>query len=321
MVLDASEDEGAGAGVESPAVTAAASLDGAVVDETLLDAGDTASADARGADGAAGEGEPQGGGEATTSPTASAKVKAKGKAKGKSKPKAKGKPKAKAAATPAVVDGGDGDEGSELGSIAESVGKAKAKSKAKGKAAGKGRAKAKATANATAAAATHEGAADVSATDVGEGDRAARGVSKAKPKSKAKGKAKAKAAATPNVEEEEAEDEASAEHTADVDNAGEDGEGGDVAMASALSVFANTGASSEVAERFDSVVCGDCKRHSHFSKCRVISKQKSMWRCASCGVKAVQLRRVFGSWPTEQFSMLSEECHTDFVAQYPRRLM
>ena len=52
------------------------------------------------------------------------------------------------------------------------------------------------------------------------------------------------------------------------------------------------------------VLCESCGLHVPYTRCRVISKTKGTLRCSNCGVRYTQLQRVFGSWPSEAFSML-----------------
>jgi hypothetical protein len=40
---------------------------------------------------------------------------------------------------------------------------------------------------------------------------------------------------------------------------------------------------------------------------RLISKSKNRFRCNECGKTAVQLRRKFGSWPSEGFEELTQD--------------
>ena len=60
------------------------------------------------------------------------------------------------------------------------------------------------------------------------------------------------------------------------------------------------------------VQCNSCKRYTHFRSCRVLSKDKGTWRCSACGVKTQQLRRVFGSWPTDAFTCLAPAAQEAF---------
>ncbi len=68
-----------------------------------------------------------------------------------------------------------------------------------------------------------------------------------------------------------------------------------------------------VVSMFDgNVMCDSCERYSDFKKCRIISKRAGTWRCGLCGVKSAQLRRLYGSWPTGEFTLLPKEriaCH------------
>ena len=66
------------------------------------------------------------------------------------------------------------------------------------------------------------------------------------------------------------------------------------------------------------VQCHQCRRWVGFQKVRLISKKAGLFRCSSCGATATQLRRKFGSWPTEQFAMLSEACSFRLRALLPQ---
>jgi hypothetical protein len=216
---------------------------------------------------------------------AACKSKAKAKAVGKSKPmaKPKGKAKGKAKAKAKAIANTAADN---VGTAA--AGKAKAKPK--------GKAKAKAIA---------ENAAD----DVGTA-----AASKAKAKAKAKGtpkaraKAKAAVAAAPanDVGEPNDAEEANevAENVINEEQAADEQEktSDDAVPAS---IFRGPPAMEDT--ELDHVMCADCRRPCHFTKCRLLSKAKGLFRCSNCGTKSVQLRRAFGTWPTEQFGLLSEE--------------
>ena len=53
---------------------------------------------------------------------------------------------------------------------------------------------------------------------------------------------------------------------------------------------------------FDEVLCGQCGRFNTFSHCRLIAKQKMMWRCRGCDTKCTTLRRALGSWPPPEMA-------------------
>ena len=57
----------------------------------------------------------------------------------------------------------------------------------------------------------------------------------------------------------------------------------------------------------DKVFCSNCHQFSTFQKCRVLSKVAGTWRCNACSTKCNQLRRIHGSWPTDQFLSLSKD--------------
>ncbi len=109
-----------------------------------------------------------------------------------------------------------------------------------------------------------------------------------KPKAKSTPKAKAKAAAAPEA--------AAALEAAEAPQA-----------PAALAVAPETEAASEQLGMWsDNVYCATCKMFVSYKKCRVLSKTTGTWRCSSCSTKMVQLRRLHGSWPTAEFSMLTE---------------
>jgi hypothetical protein len=63
------------------------------------------------------------------------------------------------------------------------------------------------------------------------------------------------------------------------------------------------------------VICDNCGEHVSMAKCRVTGKQGDhKWRCSACSVTHVQMRRVFGSWPTDEFSGFSEDTLVSCVA-------
>jgi hypothetical protein len=255
-------------------------------------------------------------------PPAKANGKGKGKAKAKPVPKAKGVPKA-ADPLESLFSNGGGDCG---GAAAKANGKGEHKREGKGKATGKvyvGEAEAGSLVAAVEAEAVGGGIV-VPEADVGEaeddgGDDAllppVATTAKAKPKAKAKSdggataKCKAKGKATGKAKG-KAMPKARAGAEADAELDGEGGGGAAVVVVVEPPPASNTpGSASAVSGPFDStsVMCDSCNRFFPFAKCRVISKGRNTWRCSGCGVKAAQLRRVFGSWPSEQFSLLSQE--------------
>ena len=215
---------------------------------------------------------------AASAPAAAAVAEAAAFVNGEAKAKAKAKPKAKA--------------------------KADAKAKAKGAVKGKGKAK----------GIDHEAGGDGTGVDgagAGQGNAVALGQGKGQGKGKGKGKGSENGPplALPSVGN---------------GSAGAGGEGGNgdadagdgeppLALQSEGDDDGDDPARNHVVSMFDGhVMCDSCDRYSHFTKCRVISKRVGTWRCGSCGVKSAQLRRLFGSWPTGQFSLLSKEriaCH------------
>eukprot|EP00969_Alexandrium_andersonii_P179052 7916016-Alexandrium_andersonii.AAC.1 len=48
-------------------------------------------------------------------------------------------------------------------------------------------------------------------------------------------------------------------------------------------------------------VCSKCKVELDPLKSQVSGKSFGNWRCNVCNTRMVQLHRMFGSWPTEQF--------------------
>ena len=230
-------------------------------------------------------------------PKAKAAPKAKSKAAPKAKAKAAPKAKAKAAPKAKAKAAGVADD------VQQELVVAKAKSKAKAKAApeelGVTKAKSKAHANAVPeelvvakAKSTARAAGEANAMRCPPLD--GRGVpGAAKAAGNPRGKAKAKAASTPEAEGEQLAAENEDQQTR--------------AIAIGPPPLQPTGVTPCSLVFDERVLCGDCGRYSHFTKCRVISKQSGLWRCASCGVKAVQLRRIFGEWPTRDFTTLTQD--------------
>ncbi len=105
----------------------------------------------------------------------------------------------------------------------------------------------------------------------------------------------------------------------DAQASGEGGSAGEVTAAMALVALAGSGgiggndaaapgSSLNTSPMYDNEVqCDSCCRFTDFKKCRVISKTKGSWRCNQCGVKCTQLRRMFTTWPTDEFSLLTKE--------------
>jgi hypothetical protein len=94
----------------------------------------------------------------------------------------------------------------------------------------------------------------------------------------------------------------------------EGGEGHQLAIPDEAGSAGSAG-SAGISSLIDSkVLCDSCGRFETYSACRLLSKMKSTWRCNGCGVKATQLRRVFGSWPTENFCRLSKDSSSDGLA-------
>jgi hypothetical protein len=248
------------------------------------------------------------------------------KAKGRSKAAAESKAKAAAAPSKAKAAAKAGKAPAEVKAKAKSVeskaaaaakGKAKAtavESEVSGKAPAEGKAKAKAIESKAKVAAA--GKAKPTATVEPAGDERGAAMAKAVatpkvsalacPKPAAKGKAKSAAASSSSVPAVEEADDVVAQVLA-------------VAAASEVEESAETAAEGDpdvVAKgMFGSqlVMCDCCGRHEHFNSCRLISKMKQTWRCASCGVKTTQLRRAFGSWPTDNFCRLSKDRGADEV--------
>jgi hypothetical protein len=246
-------------------------------------------------EGEANEGE----GEEEIPPVAAAKAKAVAKPKPKprahaapkAKTKAAAKPKARAKPKAAPAD----DDTTAVAPKAKTKAAAKPKARAKPK-----------------AAPADDDTTAVAPKAKGKAKGKAKAVAKPKPRAKATvaevpaASAQAKAAAKPKAR---AKAVPAPEHHDD------DGEAGDEDEAQAemdpslmpTAIFPDADDGQDCDLDFNMVMCRDCKRLTDFKKCRMISKGEAMFQCSSCGTKAVQLRRVFGSWPTAQFSMLSEE--------------
>ena len=60
------------------------------------------------------------------------------------------------------------------------------------------------------------------------------------------------------------------------------------------------------------VWCSWCATPCRYQDCRLRSKQKGTWRCEKCNAKCTSLSRFFGTWPTPEFDMLTEEVQADF---------
>ena len=59
-------------------------------------------------------------------------------------------------------------------------------------------------------------------------------------------------------------------------------------------------------------VCTTCKVELDPLQSQVCGKSFGHWRCNVCNTRMVQLHRMFGSWPTEQFRALSLEAQEQF---------
>ena len=67
---------------------------------------------------------------------------------------------------------------------------------------------------------------------------------------------------------------------------------------------------------FGVVSCSFCNHETEFSKCRLVGKQQMIWKCGTCNSKSTQLRRLFGTWPTEEFSMLPQAVVCGFTVGF-----
>lgn len=195
---------------------------------------------------------------------------------------------------------------------------AKAKSKAAPKAvAPKMAAKAKAKAKATAGAGVAADAVvqDASAAKAKAKSNATAAVPGGAAKAKAKAKAKAAAAVGGGESADAAADESAAGAAAEGDESAApagDGESAaaaavvpvDCAEADALAVMHSENLSGLFNGK---VMCMNCKQWSCFKSSRSINMAKSTWRCGSCSTKYTQLRRLYNTWPTQNFRMLSED--------------
>jgi hypothetical protein len=134
--------------------------------------------------------------------------------------------------------------------------------------------------------------------------------------SKAVSKPKAKAAPAPDggdddgdKEDDEASD-AEGEEEDDVEGEEENTdeiEAGVVVVAQGQEPLVPAGTANDWSGLFEGRVrCDSCGRFVLYKRCRLIRKADALWRCGSCGVKHVQLRRAYGTWPTADFQRLSE---------------
>jgi predicted RNA-binding Zn-ribbon protein involved in translation (DUF1610 family) len=62
----------------------------------------------------------------------------------------------------------------------------------------------------------------------------------------------------------------------------------------------------------DKVACDKCGAYVEYVKCKLQSKKAFKWTCPACGTSTTQLRRHFGTWPTDTFSMLSSDAQSAF---------
>jgi predicted RNA-binding Zn-ribbon protein involved in translation (DUF1610 family) len=65
-------------------------------------------------------------------------------------------------------------------------------------------------------------------------------------------------------------------------------------------------------ELADKVACDKCGAYVEYVKCKLQSKKAFKWTCPACGTSTTQLRRHFGTWPTDTFSMLSSDAQSAF---------
>ena len=218
---------------------------------------------------------------------AKAITKAKGKGKAKSKPAAAKAESAarsrRGSADAAANEDMDIDDDNRVGEEIPSP-KAKGKGKAKGKAK-PAAAKAKSMAKAKAAP-----------------EAAPKAIAKSKGKSKGKAKpaaatakSKVKAKAAPQAPP--ADGGASGSNDVLVTASNPGGGGGGAIVPHSLAAAA-----------FGQVTCGSCGRVNHFSSVRLMNKGSGYYKCNGCFVKTSQLRRLLGSWPSEQFTSLPKDC-------------
>ena len=62
----------------------------------------------------------------------------------------------------------------------------------------------------------------------------------------------------------------------------------------------------------DKVACNRCGAYVDYVKCKLQSKKAFTWTCPTCGSSTTTLRRHFGTWPIDTFSMLSSDAQTAF---------
>ena len=62
----------------------------------------------------------------------------------------------------------------------------------------------------------------------------------------------------------------------------------------------------------DKVACDKCGAYVEYVKCKLQSKKAFTWTCPQCGTSTTTLRRHFGTWPTDTFSMLSSDAQSAF---------
>jgi hypothetical protein len=62
----------------------------------------------------------------------------------------------------------------------------------------------------------------------------------------------------------------------------------------------------------DKVACDKCGAYVEYVKCKLQSKKAFKWTCPACGTSTTTLRRHFGTWPTDTFSMLSSDAQSAF---------
>ena len=62
----------------------------------------------------------------------------------------------------------------------------------------------------------------------------------------------------------------------------------------------------------DKVAFDKCGAYVEYVKCKLQSKKAFKWTCPACGTSTTQLRRHFGTWPTDTFSMLSSDAQSAF---------
>ena len=144
---------------------------------------------------------------------------------------------------------------------------------------------------------------------------AAKAKAKAIAKSKGKSKAKAKPAAAkakPTAAQAKAKATAApigagASAVGSTDGGSADGPGAGASGSNDVLVPTSHPGNSLASMAFGQVMCGSCGRANHFSSVRLLNKGNGYYKCNGCFVKTSQLRRLLGSWPSQQFTSLPKD--------------